>query len=86
MIYAKLLTGFGATVSYTNSSLIEYQAGELTSEAYLEPIRISTMELILSFLSIRRLRVVLEGRSSGEYRLNTGVPRGSILSPILFLL
>ena len=43
-------------------------------------------DLISSFLSNRRLRVVLDGKSSQEYPVNTGVPQGSILGPTLFLL
>ena len=42
--------------------------------------------LISSFLSNRRLRVVLDGKSSQEYPVNAGVPQGSILDPALFLL
>ena len=42
--------------------------------------------LISSFLSNRRLRVVLDGKSSQEYPVNGGVPQGSILGPTLFLL
>ena len=42
--------------------------------------------LISSFLSNRRLRVVLDGKSSQEYPVNVGVPEGSILGPTLFLL
>ena len=42
--------------------------------------------LISSFLSHRRLRVVLDGKSSQEYPVNAGVPQGSILGPTLFLL
>ena len=42
--------------------------------------------LISSFLSNRRLRVVLDGKSSQEYPVNAGVPKGSILGPTLFLL
>ena len=42
--------------------------------------------LISSFLSNRQLRVVLDGKSSQEYPVNTGVPQGSIPGPILFLL
>ena len=42
--------------------------------------------LISSFLSNRRLQVVLDGKSSQEYPVNVGVPQGSILSPTLFLL
>ena len=42
--------------------------------------------LISSFLSNRRLRVVLDGKSSQEYPVNAGVPQDSILGPTLFLL
>ena len=42
--------------------------------------------LISSFLYNRRLPVVLDGKSSQEYPVNTGVPQGSILGPTLFLL
>ena len=42
--------------------------------------------LLSSFLSNRRLRVVLDGKSSQEYPVNAGVPQGSILGPTLFLL
>ena len=39
--------------------------------------------LISSFLSNRRLRVILDGKSSHEYPVNAGVPQGSIYGPIL---
>ena len=42
--------------------------------------------LISSFLSNRRLRVVLEGNSSQEYSVNAGFSQGSILGTTLFLL
>ena len=42
--------------------------------------------LISSFLSNRRLWLVLDGKSSQEYPVNPGVPQGSILGPTLFLL
>ena len=44
------------------------------------------LSLISSFLSNRRLRVVLGGESSQEYPVNVGVPQGSILGPKIFLL
>ena len=40
--------------------------------------------LISSFLSNRQLRVVLDGKSSQEYPINTGFPQVSILGPTLF--
>ena len=43
-------------------------------------------DLFLLFLSNRRLRVVLDGKSSQEYPVNAGVAQGSILGPTLFLL
>ena len=39
-----------------------------------------------SFLSNRRLGVVLDGKSTQEYSVNAGVPQGSIFGPTLFLL
>ena len=42
--------------------------------------------LISSFLSNRRLQVVLDGKSSQEYPVNAGVPQSSILGPTLFLI
>ena len=42
--------------------------------------------LISFFLSNRRLRVVLDGKSSQKYLVNVGVSQGSILGPTLFLL
>ena len=42
--------------------------------------------LISSFIGNRQLRVVLDGKSSQEYLLNSGVPQGSILSDTLFLI
>ena len=42
--------------------------------------------LIFSFLSNRRLRVVLGGKSSQEYPVNAGISQKSIIGPALFLL
>ena len=43
-------------------------------------------DLISSFVSNRRLRVVLDGKFSQEYQVNARVSRGSILVPTPFLL
>ena len=42
--------------------------------------------LILSFLSNRGLRVVLDGKSAQQYSVNVGVCQGFSLGPILFLI
>ena len=42
--------------------------------------------LISSFLSNRRLQVILDGKSPQEYPVNARVSQGSILGPRLFLL
>ena len=42
--------------------------------------------VIFSFLSNRRRRVALDGKSSQEYPVNAGVTQGSIPCPTLFLL
>ena len=54
----------------------------------VKPYEISgqIFDLISSFLSNRRFRVVLDGKSSQEYLVNAGVPKGSILGPTLFLI
>ena len=42
--------------------------------------------LISSFLSNRRLGVILDGKPSQEYPVSAGVPQGSIYAPTFFLL
>ena len=42
--------------------------------------------LISSFLGNRRLRVVVDGKSSQEYPVNAGVTQGSIPGPTFFFL
>lgn len=40
---------------------------------------------IASFLSNRRTRIVMDGHASKEYPVETGIPQGSPLSPILYI-
>ena len=49
-------------------------------------ISVQIFGLISSFLSNRRLPVVLNGKSSQEYPVKAGVPQGSIFGLTLFLL
>ena len=44
------------------------------------------LDIIKSFLSDRKIRVVLDGQSSSSYSINAGVPQGSVLGPTLFLI
>ena len=44
------------------------------------------LAIIKYFLSGRIIRVVLDGQTSVDYPINSGVPQGSILGPILFLI
>ena len=55
---------------FTNVSLMEFQVFGLSS----------------SFLSNRRLQMLLDGKFSQDYLVTAGVPQGSILSPTRFLL
>ena len=72
LIYQRLLTEFGMLVlSHKSKSCCI--SGRIFAHT-------------LSFLSNRQLRVALDGQSSQEYPLNTGVPQGSIFGPTLFLL
>ena len=44
------------------------------------------IDLISSFFSKRQLLVILDGKSSQGYPVNSGIPKGSICGPTLFLL
>ena len=52
--------------------------------SYGLPVKLCTW--IGSFLSGRRISVVVDGHSSDLYSINAGVPQGSVLAPTLFLL
>jgi len=46
----------------------------------------TVLDWIASFLFVRSQRVLYRGRLSSEWKLQFGVPPGSVLGPILFLL
>ena len=46
----------------------------------------TNLSLMEFLVSNRRLRVILDGKSSQEYPVNAGIPQCSILGPTLFLL
>ena len=49
-------------------------------------IRGKVFNILQSFLLDRSLKVILDGQSSSTFSINAGVPQGSILGPILFLI
>ena len=87
--FARALNRSGATRAVTLD--ISKAFDKVWHAGFLDKIksyRISgqILGLISSFLSNKQLRVVLDGKSSEEYPVNAGVPKGSILGPTLFLL
>ena len=58
----------------------------LIQECYHLGIRDKALELIKSFLSNRKVKVMVDEKESDTFNIPFGVPQGSILSPTLFCL
>lgn len=58
----------------------------LAAKLYRYGIRGKPLDLLVSYLSNRRQSVSVNGTCSPDTHINYGVPQGSILGPILFLL
>jgi hypothetical protein len=53
---------------------------------YALGIRGKTLELLKSYLEFRRMHVKIQTTVSGQYNVNLGVPQGSVLGPLIFLM
>jgi hypothetical protein len=65
--------------------LIEWHAGLLEKLKELG-VRNPLLMWIESYLKGRKQRVIIEGQSSAWAAIESGVPQGSVLGPLLFLI
>ena len=75
------------------SSKVDIDFGDISTLSYGLLFKLKSygvtgplLPLIRSFLDDRHQRVVLNGKTSEWKRINAGVPQGSILGPLFFLI
>ena len=66
--------------------LIKYGINALLHKLKGYGINGKALELLENYLTNRQQRVILNGQSSSWLDINAGVPQGSVLGPLLFLI
>ena len=88
MIYNNLDTGTPIAITFLDLAkafdTVHHQI--LLDKLYNYGIRGSAYNLIKSYLKNRQLRVKLNNKTSQFESVTTGVPQGTILGPLLFIL